>query len=138
LLDLNLALRSHLLGLCALLLRLLLLLLLLLTIDHRLVDEGLTVCCLQNLLAILNLDNLLPSLAHREHLQLLGANLLTALLKLDLVTSRILHVLHDDLLAIGGVDHLLALTGRDHLQALRWRDVHFLGRIFTETFVTIC
>ena len=31
--------------------------------------------------------------------------------------TRILHVLHDDLLAIGGVDHLLALTGRDHLQA---------------------
>ena len=31
--------------------------------------------------------------------------------------TRILHVLHDDLLAIGGVDHLLALTGRDHPQA---------------------
>ena len=31
--------------------------------------------------------------------------------------TRILHVLHDDLLAIGGVDHLLALTARNHLQA---------------------
>ena len=31
--------------------------------------------------------------------------------------TRILHVLHDDLLAVGGVDHLLALTGRDHRQA---------------------
>ena len=71
-LYLHLALRRHLLWLCALLLRLLLLLLLLLlSIHYRLVNESLSVCCLQNLLAILNLDNLLPSLAHREHLQLL-------------------------------------------------------------------
>ena len=31
--------------------------------------------------------------------------------------TRILHVLHDDLLTIGGVDHLLALAGRYHPQA---------------------
>ena len=81
LLYLHLALGRHLLWLCALLL------LLLLSINNRLVDECLSVCCLQNLLTILNLDNLLTSLTHWEHLQLLGANLLTPLLKLNLVTS---------------------------------------------------
>ena len=43
--------------------------------------------------------------------------------------TRILHVLHDDLLAIGGVDHLLALTARNHLQAEERKTLIFYTEI---------
>ena len=80
-----------------------------------LVDQSLAVRGLEDLLTILDLDNLLtsPHLGHGQNLDLLGPEVLTSL---DLhLTSRVLHVLDNDLLAIGGVDHLLALARGNHL-----------------------
>jgi len=112
---------DHLLALLQLLeLHLLLLLRLLLALallHHGLVDERLPVCGLQDLLPVLYLDDLLAALhlGHGQHLDLLGADLL-APLQLHLAPCS-LHVLHDDLLTIGGVDNLLALAARNHPRA---------------------
>jgi len=79
----------------------------------RLVDESLAVGRLEDLLAVLYLNDLLLSRGCWQDLDLLWLDVAACALDLDLLSPR-RHVLHDDLLPRRGLDHLLALAGRDH------------------------
>ena len=79
----------------------------------RLVDQGLPVRGLQDLLPVLNLNDLLLPRGRWQDLDLLRLDVTARSLDLDLLAAR-RHVLHDDLLARCSLDHLLSLAGRDH------------------------
>ena len=79
----------------------------------RLVDQRLAVSGLEDLLAVLYLNDLLLAGGCRQDLDLLGLDVSPGPLDLDLLAAR-RHVLHDDLLAGGRLYHLLTLACRNH------------------------
>ena len=78
-----------------------------------LVDQGLPVSGLQDLLPVLYLNDLLLSRGCWQDLDLLRLDVAAGPLDLDLLAAG-RHVLHDYLLARCSLDDLLALAGRDH------------------------
>ena len=93
-----------------------------------LVDQSLPVRGLQDLLAVLDLYDLLAP-AHLTHWQHLDLLVVGQVLAVDPTVP--LHVLHNDLLTIGSLDHLLSsLTTRNHPDNKNILDTHRQKKIF--------